>query len=191
MHRDRGDAVRVVLATDGTAGDPDGVHAAADLAGIRRRESESACAVLGIDDLRFWGFPDNYEATQRDIDEVARRTCAELADFAPDVVYLPWHGEWHADHRALHWGVHCGLEQASFTGVALGYEVWSAMLPDVVVHVTSVVERKRRAIECFQSQLDYCNYVHPSFGIMAYRSMIHHQAAGYCEAFTRYGFQAR
>jgi LmbE family N-acetylglucosaminyl deacetylase len=187
LHRQQGDAVRVVIATDGRAGDPDGHHDPATYPELRRGESRRACAVLEIDDLSFWGFPDNHVVTEVDLAAVAQRTRAEVDAFAPDIVYLPWERESHGDHVALHWGVRRGLVEAGYAGAVRGYEVWSAIdLPDVVVALGAAAERKREALRCHRSQFEYIDYEHPVFGMMAYRSMVRHGAVGFSEAFKRY-----
>lgn len=180
--------MRVVLATDGLAGDPDGRHGDGRQFGQQRRaESRAGCKVLGIDDVEFWGFPDGHVVTEVDIAAVAERAGHEVRACSPDIIYVPWHGEWHGDHRALHRGVLIGLRDCGYAGAVIGYEVWSPFpVPDLVIDVTRVSERKRDALACYTSQLGYADYGHATFGLMAYRSMIRHQAKGFAEAFRRY-----
>lgn len=183
LHARQGDAIRVVIACDGAAGDPDRRYPAATYAELRRGESRAGLAVCGVQDVAFWGLPDSCEITDADLEMVAGRAAEQLAQWRPDVVYLPWEGESNSDHRALHKAVVRALRRARFAGKALAYEVWSAMVPDAILDVTPVVETKRRAIECYHSQLSYVDLVHPTLGLNAQRSLAFNRGRGYGEAF--------
>ncbi len=183
LHRRQGDPVRIVLATDGIAGDPDGKYPRDGYAERRRNEARDGMRHLGVDDFSFWGFPDSCVITDADLDGIAARTQSELAAFAPDVVYLPWEGEGNSDHRALYCGVLRGLRRAKFRGRALGYEIWNAMVPDVILDIGSIVDAKRRAMLCYESQLAYADYLHPVIGLNAHRSLIFGHGRGYGEGY--------
>ena len=183
LHQEQGDSVRVVVATDGVSGDPDGRFDPATYVERRRDESRRGLAKLEIADVRFWGFRDSCVITDGDLDGIAVLVEREISEFDPGVVYLPWEGESHSDHRALYSGVLRGMRRARYAGVAYGYEVWCAMLPDVLVDITRVVEAKRAAICCYASQLAYADYIHPILGLNAHRSLTFLRGKGYCEAF--------
>ncbi|MDA0374990.1 MAG: PIG-L family deacetylase [Planctomycetota bacterium] len=184
----QGDAVRVVLATDGTAGDPDRRFGTVDeLRAHRREESRAGLAELGVIDVVFWGYPDGCVVTADDVEGIARRAAEDLSAFRPRTVYLPWSGEGHSDHRALHAGVCAALDRLDFDGEALGYEVWTAMDPDVVIDTTAAEGRKRNAIRRYATQLAYVDYEHVIFGLNAYRSLAFQAGRGFAEAFERLG----
>jgi LmbE family N-acetylglucosaminyl deacetylase len=183
LHRRQGDAVRVVLATDGAAGDPDGHYDARHYAALRRDESRAGMRELGVDDLVFWGFRDSCEITDNDVNMLAGLARQQVEEFGPAVIYLPWEGEGNTDHRAVYCGVVRGLRQIGFAGEVLGYEIWNAMVPDVILDITTVVEDKRRAMRCYPSQLRYVDYLHPVFGLNAHRSLIFNKGRGYGEAY--------
>jgi N-acetylglucosamine malate deacetylase 1 len=183
MHRAQGDPVRVVVATDGIAGDPDGKHDKASFAALRRAESRRGLAVLDVDDVAFWGFPDSCQLSGTDLELGTRMAAEEIERYRPDLVYLPWEAEGHPDHHALHVIVVRAMERTGYRGKALGYEVWHAMIPDVIVDITSVWEKKHQAMLCHESQLDYVRYDHCMLGLNAYRSLIHARGRGYGEAF--------
>lgn len=185
LHRAQGDAVRVVIATDGIGGDPDGRFPAADYAAMRRAESRAGLAHLGVADVEFWGFPDGHVLSEVDLEHGTRLALAALAAFAPDVVYLPWAHDGHTDHHALHVVVTRALDRAAFAGLALGYEVWNAMLPDVIVETTAVFAQKRAAMLAHASQLAYTRYDHALGGLSAYRSLHHLRGVGHGEALQR------
>lgn len=183
MHRAQGDPVHVVVATDGVAGDPDARYAAQTYAERRRAESRRGLAEVGVGDVKFWGFPDNCVLSASDIELGVLSALQELDRVRPTIVYLPWEREGHPDHHSLHLIVRAAFERCGWAGWALGYEVWNAMVPDVIVDITAVVEQKRRGMLAHASQLDYTRYDHCMLGLSAYRSMVHLKGRGYGEAF--------
>lgn len=183
LHRLQGDPVRVVVATDGKAGDPDGRYDAATYAERRRDESRRGLAEIGVHDVQFWGFPDSCELSPHDMELAAQHATASLLAATPRTIYLPWAEEGHPDHHALHHAVVAALDRTRFAGLALGYEIWNAMLPDCVLEVTSVMEQKLRAMRTYASQTDYVAFDHCVQGLNAYRSLVHGRGRGYWEAF--------
>lgn len=183
LHRRQGDPVRVVIVTDGRNGDPDGRYDAATYAQRRQDESRAGMAHLEVDDFVFWGYPDDCVITDNDVETIALRANEEIEQFRPDIVYLPWSGDSHSDHRAVHCGVVRCLARRSFAGAVYGYETWSAMHPGLLLDISSVVEEKRRGLACYESQLAYNDYLHPIFGLNAFRSMQFNKGKGYAEAF--------
>ncbi|MFO1078493.1 MAG: PIG-L deacetylase family protein [Planctomycetota bacterium] len=187
LHRHAGDAVRVVVATTGGAGDPEGRFPRASYAELRERESRAGLAELGVDDAVYWRMPDNMVLSQSDYEWGTQLAATAIREFTPDIVYLPWEAEGHPDHHALHLIACAGMARAAFGGTALGYEVWNAMVPDLVVDITAVEQQKRRAIRAHASQTAYVDFEHTILGLNAYRAMVHARGRGYCEAFRRVG----
>jgi LmbE family N-acetylglucosaminyl deacetylase len=185
LHALQGDPVRVVVSTDGTNGDPDGRYQPGEYAELRRRESRAGLRELGLDAVEYWGFPDGFELSENDLSMATQKALAAMQQFAPDVVYLPWSRDGHPDHHALHVVVTRALDQLGRDVLALGYEVWNAMIPDVIVDITATAERKRRALQAHASQTDYVQIDHTLLGLAAYRSQVHLQGRGYAEAFER------
>lgn len=184
LHHQQGDAVRVVIATDGKSGDPEGRHDPQRYTAVRRAESVAGLRVLGVDDVGFWGFPDSCQLSATDLERGTVLAAQEVGAFAPDTVLLPWAREGHSDHHALHVCVMRALERVHFRGRAWGYEVWHAMVPDVIVDITGVAQLKHQAMLCHASQTEYVAYDHCMMGLNAYRSLIHMRGRGYGEAFA-------
>ena len=90
MHAAQGDAVRVCVTTDGVTGDPDRRFDARQYAELRRGESRAGLALLGVHDVQFWGFPDSCVLSDADLERGVQMAAAAIAQYAPQVVYLPW-----------------------------------------------------------------------------------------------------
>ncbi len=185
LHRRQGDPVRVVVASDGRAGDPDGKFDAGSYTERRRAETRAGLHELGVDDVGFWGLPDSCVITDGDLDLLAGLAQAEIDSYAPEIVYMPWEGEGNSDHRALFCGVFRALKRRAWPGRALGYEIWNHLVPDVLVDITDVIDRKERALRGFATQLAYTDILRPTLGLNAARSMIFNNGVGYGEALRR------
>lgn len=178
-HREQGDPVKVVFVTDGAAGDPAGYYVGQDYPELRRREARRAAAILGVDELVFWGYPDGRLAEARDL---AERLAVLFEADRPDIIYRPSTREIHPDHWALgtaveEWRRHYRPVVGDFC-----YEVWATVQPSHVIDISAAWERKRQAIEQYQSQLRYNDYIHMIGGLNAYRT-IALSSARYTEAF--------
>ena len=183
MHRRQGDPVRVTVATDGQAGDPDGKHDASSFGALRRDETRSGLAEIGVHDVQFWGFPDGQVLSESDLNMGLEKAIATLEATKPNIVYLPWELEGHPDHHALYHIVVRALAAVDFAGVALGYEVWNAMVPDFVLDISEVMPAKLAALERFPSQLDYSRFDNCIVGLNMYRSLVHGAGHGHWEAY--------
>lgn len=153
FHAGRGDAVRVVIVTDGAGGDPAGLEA--DIAKTRQRESRAAGAELGVDDYRFLGFHDGALGGAHQLVEAL---VAELEEFGPGLVYAPSLQEMHADHRAL---ASAALAAAANFGRArlFLYGINAQVQANLIFDITKQAGSKRRAVERFESQLAYQDLV--------------------------------
>jgi LmbE family N-acetylglucosaminyl deacetylase len=171
--------VRVVFATDGTAGDPLGCYAGSDYLELRREEARRAGAILGLDELIFWDYPDGRLAEAGDL---AERLGALFETYRPDIIYRPSAREIHPDHWALGVAVEEARRHYSPAVGDFCYEIWATVHPTYVIDVSAVWERKQKAIEQYQSQLRYNNYLHMIAGLNAYRT-IYLSSARYMEAF--------
>jgi LmbE family N-acetylglucosaminyl deacetylase/GT2 family glycosyltransferase len=149
LHAELGHEVRVVILSDGAAGDPDGDRD--DLVALRERESRQAGAVLGVTDYRFLGLPDGGLGGRADL---VQRIRDELDDFEPELVYGPGAQELHPDHRAASRALIAALAAGAPRRVLL-FGVNVQVPAGVLFDTTRVFEKKQQAIQCFASQLAY------------------------------------
>jgi LmbE family N-acetylglucosaminyl deacetylase/GT2 family glycosyltransferase len=154
FHASRGDAVRVVVLTDGGAGDRDGVTAS--LTQRREEESRAAGRVLGVGDHVFLRLRDGELGGAPDL---AQRVATAIADFDPDLVYGPSPQEFHADHRATAAALaHAAQSDARSRRYHL-YGVNTYAHASVLYDTTAQWPVKERALATFASQLAYHDLV--------------------------------
>lgn len=180
-HQQQGDQVRVIVTTDGSNGDPNG--RSTDISARRHQESRAGLTILGIEDVHYWGFPDGHVLSETDLQRASTLAAEAITEFAPDVIYMPWQKDGHPDHHALFIVVTRAIDQLQTNCLALGYEVWNAMIPDVIVDTTNTAALKRQAMLAHESQIQYVQFDQCLDGLGVYRSMVHMQGRGHGEAF--------
>jgi LmbE family N-acetylglucosaminyl deacetylase len=189
---DAGARVTFLYVTDGGKGypgarldgppDPEVAASEAELAARRKEEARRAAAVLGVADLVFLDRPDGVLAVTADAVAALADT---LARRAPSVVFLPFLTDLHHDH----WITNCLFVQAAGRArlsprvACWGYEVWTPLVANAVVDITSVADRKRLAMQEFPSQQTEFDYPRAMLGLNTYRSLHRGRAHGLAEAF--------
>ena len=171
-HAALGDPVTVLFVTTGVHGDADKRHDPEHYVALRRAEAEAACAVLGVGETVFWGFPDSCVVTTDDLQHIRALLARELERLRPDVVYGPHVEESHSDHHFVGLAARGALEDAGGPAAVFGYEVWSPLTPQLVVDVTEHYEAKRKAIHCYASQLADTDLMGAVEGMNRYRSIM-------------------
>lgn len=192
---DAGARVRVVILTDGrqgdpklrrlAEGDPSRLRMEADLAARRRLEALAALDILGVEEREF------LEARDGELSEAAGPVISKLArtlsQWRPDIVLLPFVTDRHVDHFAAN---RCFLEaiaqlKAGWTATlqCLGYEIWSPIYANLYVDITATIDWKLRALNCYQSQLEYKDFAAGVGGLNRFRAISGLVAGPYAEAF--------
>jgi len=179
QHSDQGDRVKVIFVTDGAAGDALGYYAGLDYPELRREEARRAGAILGVDELVFWSYTDGRLSEALDL---ADRLEALLETDRPEVIYRPSTMEIHEDHWALGVGIEEALSRYSRPIHDFCYEIWATVQPSHAIDISAVWERKRKALEQYQSQLRYNDYLRMMEGLNAYRTL-YLPSARYVEAY--------
>jgi len=178
-HARLGASVRVLILTDGAAGDP--AQRAPHIEETRVAESRAAGRELGLADYRFLGFADGRLG---DSSELVERLVRELEEFAPELVYGPSPQELHADHRAASRALFAALARGPRRRVLL-YGVNSQAVAGILFDTTAVWERKEAAIRCFASQLAYQDLVGKTRAVDAARTAnVEDASVKYMEGFT-------
>ena len=187
LHADQGDPVHVVIAYDGGRGDPDGRFQPEEYRELRRAEARAGGAHLGLTDYEFWDYPEGHLPSAEELLAVARRLAERVRELGIEIVYAPWVGEQHVDHHVLGRVARLALSLAGFTGKAWGYEVWTPLVPTVIVDVTSTFDRKKSALLEHETQLAYRDVVHKGLALSAQRAMYLSPEARHGEGFRPLG----
>jgi LmbE family N-acetylglucosaminyl deacetylase/glycosyltransferase involved in cell wall biosynthesis len=170
------EAVRIWIATDGTAQEGVGPAGESAYAERRRQEAARAAEILGLSSPRFGGLPDRGLAEREsEVRELLKR---EIAQHSPDLVLCPSPVEIHPDHRALAealWGLIAASRPGDpdhdlfrFLRVAF-YEISHPLLPNTLVDIATVAERKEEAIRAYASQQAVRDYAGAVRGLNSYR----------------------
>lgn len=177
---DGGAAVTLLMATDGGA-TRGAALAPAEIARRRRGEAVRAAEILGADS-RFLGLTDGgLPGALAELTAALREAIAELE---PEVVFAPWLLDGTPDHRAVADALGAALADPGARGEPQiwGYEVWTALVPNRIVEITSVIERKREALAAHETAslaLD----LGAGEGLARWRSMQTLGGRGWAEAF--------
>jgi LmbE family N-acetylglucosaminyl deacetylase len=133
----------------------------------RQEEAEKAASLLGFR-CRFLHVPDGSASLYE------HRVSQSLADLMcatnSEVVFTPFPGDHHRDHQSTAASTARAIGEAAFKGQIWCYETWSSLWPNTGIDISAVVDEKRAAIECYQSQLGM-PYVDAVFGLNRYRGL--------------------
>lgn len=178
QHKQQGDAVDVLIVTDGAAAEhPDEVGKAEYIA---RRQAESQCAaqILGYGEARFWNYADRELAR---VEDLAQRVRDALEASAAETVYAPSVHEIHPDHYAL--ARAAALAVSGTHRRLLQYEVGVPCAPNLLLDISPFLERKQKALSCFASQLSIQEYAKHINGLEHYRTYTLGKGAKAAEAY--------
>jgi LmbE family N-acetylglucosaminyl deacetylase len=137
---------------------------AAELSGLAQA-AQAAAAVLGIAGVRLLSFPDN-RMDGVELLDVIKQVEEEIARLKPRRIYTHHRDDLNVDHRIAHDAVSAATRPQPGTGVreVLTFEVPSAtewrlagsgmpFMPSVFVDITRTLEKKRRALEAYASEM--------------------------------------
>ncbi|MBY0280380.1 PIG-L family deacetylase [Candidatus Binatia bacterium] len=167
LHARRGQAVQIVVVTDGDRGDPEGRFDAPGYVERRRAECRDAARVLGVHEPRFLGHRDQHT----DPRQLRGQLAGLLDELTPAVVYHPAAPEMHPDHHVVGRVALDVLTERGGRARSFAYESWAPVLPTHVIDVTAVWDVKQKALACYASQLVYNDYARACDGLAAYRAI--------------------
>ena len=166
----------VLLLTDGRHG-----HLLEDcdeneLISVRKSEIEEACRIAQVNHFVSLNIEDRTMNENKNI----------LSDFSVklyDYIFVPNRYESHVDHKVVYSIVYKMIKKQKSKARLYEYEVWTTLRsPTDYVDISSVIDIKRKMIECHKSQLEDCDYAEKGIALSNYRGMYAH--CGYAEAFT-------
>ncbi|BDD82416.1 GlcNAc-PI de-N-acetylase [Tsukamurella pulmonis] len=123
---------------------------------VREEEQRRSAAVVGVDEVRFWGYPDSQLRNTPELRESIRKS---IARYAPDIVITLWGGpDWgngianQSDHMEFTRAV---AEAGAEAGVRL---FQTCPDPTLIVDVTGFTER---AVESLAEHRQYLSVLDP------------------------------
>ncbi len=153
-----GREVRLCYLTDGSAvGAPE---RDAHFAVVRRREAEAVSSRLGLPAPTILGCPERAFREPARRAELTAQVRAQLDDFRPDGVFLPWLTDQHVDHRYTNLLLADALRGSPHQPTVCGYEVWSFVPPGLVVDISAQLGEKIALIRLYESQFEFLDYAH-------------------------------
>jgi LmbE family N-acetylglucosaminyl deacetylase len=167
-----GKSVKVVFLTSGDKGDPEHPLAVkkhlkdhiTDYSLMREKEAVRALKRLGVSDYEFLRFPDRELHTN--FEAVRERVYAIAGEYLPDALYSPSDIELNPDHRTTAELSFCIQRRTAMTldegekGIRLVfYEVTTRFRPNMLVDITPVFGRKKRAMKKYTSQLRQIDFI--------------------------------
>lgn len=190
LHVAAGASVRVAFLTDGRRGSRDlgGLDGDArrsrerELVATRKQEARRALETLGVEDVVFFDAEDGRLAEDASVAPSLRQA---LAEYGPEIVYLPCFLEQHPDHAAVSSALLSATRGSELSFQCFAYEVWSPLFPNCLVRIDDVKDLKETALRHYRSQLADSDYVHAALSLNAYRSIgFRHGHGRFAEAFA-------
>ena len=168
LHNRRGDVVKVVYTTD-SARTLKGKDVDPSYAEKRRKESLKSIELVGGATTDHLGLPDGEGATTEDAVNKLKQI---ISAYGPHRIYVPWALDNHRDHRAAFDLLEKAIEGRELRECAIWqYEVWTPLVPNRILPISSVLKLKENAIRAHESQVNQHDYVASSLGLATYRGL--------------------
>lgn len=136
--RERGCRVKVVYLTSGGS----------DTTAQREDEAKKVARDLGSD-IMFCRYP----AKGIKIDTMSQENMRKIYDeIRPEIVFVPFIADDHDDHRRAAHLFYETFKDNAISSEIWAYQVYSTLIPNVVIDVTDVMEEKIRLINMWKSQ---------------------------------------
>jgi LmbE family N-acetylglucosaminyl deacetylase len=183
-HVASGDTVKIIFLTCGEKGGHGLCESETRV--LRENEARKAAAVLGVTDIEFW---QEVDGALENSDRLADKVVAAIRGSESSIVYVPNRDEMHPDHRAAAKIVASSIailrtQNMSLPQVLL-YEVWTPLRRvDVINDITAYIDRKRHAIQQYESQCAQVAFDEAIIGLNRYRGELYSWPEGdYAEVF--------
>jgi LmbE family N-acetylglucosaminyl deacetylase/glycosyltransferase involved in cell wall biosynthesis len=179
-----GAAVKVVLASLGEQGYPQGVDPA-QAGEIRKLEFIAAMSVLGVTDIVFYSEPD---AHFKPSDALAKQLNDSLSSFSPHWLFLPSPLDCHRDHVSLSLSILEVWQRLDKKARVWLYEVWTPLPISHVIDISKEYPLKKQALQRYKLPLQCLDYLHFITGLNHYRGLAIGQDGACAEGFTELYF---
>ncbi|MCW5965854.1 MAG: PIG-L family deacetylase [Bryobacterales bacterium] len=146
-----------------------------DMTARRNAESRRATEAIGIEPPICL----NYRSLHASRSDAVAAVRQLLLDRKVDAVFTPFLLDNHADHRTTNAILAEAMGQLPWNVRVFGYEVWGLAIPNVIVAIDSVMEKKLAMLRCFEYANSALDYLHTTKGLNMYRSRL--LPAGTCQ----------
>jgi N-acetylglucosamine malate deacetylase 1 len=171
--------VSVIYLTDGREGDPSMSDKDA-VEKLRKNEAKIATKTIGITDIIFLDQP---ETRLRSTHTLLKQLRDILFELKPDLLYLPSFLENNIDHLEANRILLNLSNRSAFDMTVAAYEVWTPLVPNFIVDITSVIPVKEKSLMQYKTQLRQVDYAGTTLALNRYRSVFNMKGTGYAEAF--------
>jgi N-acetylglucosamine malate deacetylase 1 len=180
QHTRSGSQAKVLYLTDGSHG-----NRAIEqnlLIEMRHKEAKTGLNILGCDDLVFFDLKDSeLKANGNTIEKVV-----ELIEaYRPEIIFVPFFLDSHPDHVESAVIAAYALRKYKGPMMCYFYEVWTALMPNILIDISDEMDEKIHALEAHWSQVSHLNLRSSMIGLNSYRSVGLGDGIRYCEAFYR------
>jgi len=166
QHIAQGDPVKVIIVTDGSAAtNHSDTNSRLDYIEIRKQESRQAAKILGYGIPEFWDIVDR---TLTYDERLIQGLCDSIQTNEISQVYAPSLAEIHPDHNVL---ANLAVEATRRCKITLTmYEIGIPLRPNILLDITPYLKQKKKAMDCFASQLKIQDYRRHILCLNGYRS---------------------
>ena len=179
LHLNRGDRVKVIVVTDGAKGYWQGDTQS--YIQVRKQEAKNAFHQLGVQDYDFFGLEDQGIEISPEICSLFKEN---IINYNPDVIYCPSLNEIHRDHLMTSCLVLATVKSLQQPMQTLEYEIGNPVEANLLVNITSVIETKKSALSCYESQLVAQDIIGKALALNRYRTInVDDATIVYLEAF--------
>jgi len=169
----------LVVMTDGALGGNQN-----DLVETRQQEAIRAAAELGMQSPVFLNHQDR---ELRHNDDSIEQVCRVISDIKPAAVFFPGCFELHPDHRATASIIWSALKKTVNPEITpVSYEVLVQSPVNLLVDITSQLEKKMAAMAIYESQLAENRYIDIALALNKLRSLTLRGEISHAEGFYRY-----
>ena len=146
------------------------------LSSTRRAEAEKAMSEIGVTDHLI--VQDEFPSA----DSLRSIISEEMSSGHYDAVFLPSPIENHDHHTATCMAWAEAMRAGPKATTAILYEIWTPLIPNMLVDITDLMPRKLEAVRAYASQVRSIDYVRAVEGLGSYRAAMSGRK-GYLEAF--------
>lgn len=173
LHVESGCDITVVLVTSGSMGGD---------ADTRIKESKKASEFLGGYSLEVWGYVDREVLFCA---ELVERIKKRVEEKSITLVYAPSPWENHPDHKALSASAMEVVRESSDCSIMF-YEVGAPLRPNILIDISTVLDKKISAMQCFASQIKNQRYDEHILALNRYRTYTLPKSIKSAEAYEYY-----